>query len=342
MRAPVVATLFAALAICALAGCAEQGSNPPATLPPMLVPGPTKATNVADWVNAPRRPPPTCPVAPVREVRHDVAPMVSLGPIHATLQGESVVDLPIIIVKTLWVVDGHAGGEVRITGRHRASSEPLLFYYECWSVSEDSEELVLEGPFDRTLDAARGYVVPMRPGCYDLTARWDTGEATISIWFKAVDYLQLLSLPRGAPGPWSGAPASPAPSCIPSVAETESPDWVGRLLSTGPVHWYVGEDGRLLVVPPVFGALTWWYVDEEAGDTVVLSARRRSDGAPLLFYDPLFVGTEQPGTTQRVVKGPFQTGEFHAFGVLIPPGPGCYDVTVDWEGGQATATLGFF
>ena len=101
--------------------------------------------------------------------------------------------------KVLIIVDQSAGSSVTVEGRQRESSTSLLFYYRMIGQEKGPtghsnvpaneygvSSLVLVGPFSTQRSAARGYFFAGEPGCYDVTARWDGGTATATLYFVAL------------------------------------------------------------------------------------------------------------------------------------------------------------
>ena len=85
--------------------------------------------------------------------------------------------------KALFVVDGTAGSEVTVEGRNRVTGAPLVFVTADRSGNKSVNQLVFTGPFIFRTNNEPSEVIPPEPGCYDVTATWDTGSASSTVYF---------------------------------------------------------------------------------------------------------------------------------------------------------------
>jgi len=196
----LVATIAVAAATLA---CSNTSSQPNATSNE----APTSAESTAgsptapidEWLAASSVPPAECQLEDLVSMRPDMAPALQLGPVYAALGTR----LPVMAVnprdpflKILWVVDRQAGSHVVVRARAVTGHGELFFYYDeggqeanpvtgssaVQAGQHGTRQLEMRGPFDIQIDAARGSVRPTQPGCYELTAEWDAGSASASIY----------------------------------------------------------------------------------------------------------------------------------------------------------------
>jgi hypothetical protein len=118
---------------------------------------------------------------------------VDLGQILLTGNGEYGVLLGEGAQKVEWRFLAAAGQDVVVTAVHRGDGA-LLFSLLAAGTKENPpklpdqlgvSQLRFKGPFAESR-REYGHIIPSHPGCYDLTAKWDGGEATASVWINLV------------------------------------------------------------------------------------------------------------------------------------------------------------
>ncbi len=201
-RAPMLIAVAVALwLVTAVVGCGDdssQGAPGEASTTPESA---ADWATIDEWLASAAEPPDDCALAEPVSLRPDISPGVRLGPAYMVFGSSGPPILNVnprdMALKTLFVVGQEAGSRIIIQGRALDGTGEMLFEYKTGlgqetnpvsglpavrSDHQGARQLELYGPFDVELDAARGYLRPTRPGCYELTAHWDAGTASTFIY----------------------------------------------------------------------------------------------------------------------------------------------------------------
>jgi hypothetical protein len=155
-----------------------------------------------------------------------------------------------------------------------------------------------------------------------------------------------LIAPRGV---WLAAPAKPPADCKVDTGEAFQAQ-AGPGIAAGPLRMVGWANGTLAVNLSYPATKVLLYVDQSAGASVTIEGRERKTAAALLFYydtvgqngaitGHINVPADELGVSRLVLVGPFTFQQDAARGYFFAREPGCYDVTVRWGGGTATATI---
>lgn len=122
------------------------------------------------------------------QVRDDLSAMISVGPVHITAATNPITLRPPYFFKTIIVVEERAGDFVTLEVKEQLTGSPLYFSLGGPTTNAPSNQdgvtrLTLQGPFRIGVDAARGYILPLEPGCYIVKAEWTggSGETVLGI-----------------------------------------------------------------------------------------------------------------------------------------------------------------
>ena len=138
---------------------------------------------VDEWLAASPEPPVGCQTSPTVSVRGGVAPGIRMGPVYLVTAPVAGVNPASPAAKALFIVDKSAGERVSVVGRNRTTGSALYFLTGDRNGDLDVDRLVLDGPFLISSDAAHSQTIPSDPGCYDLTATWDSGSASAVVYY---------------------------------------------------------------------------------------------------------------------------------------------------------------
>jgi Response regulator containing a CheY-like receiver domain and an HTH DNA-binding domain len=138
---------------------------------------------IETWLAAPAEPPADCAVSPTVHVRDDVAPGIEIGAVYMISGTAVAVNPRNPSGKALFIVSEAAGTEATVEGRNRGTGAPLVFVTSGRNSEVRSDKLVFDGPFIFRTSNEPSEVIPPGPGCYDVTATWDNGSATSTVYF---------------------------------------------------------------------------------------------------------------------------------------------------------------
>ena len=148
-----------------------------------------RLASAGEWQASPQTPLASCGVGPLNAA----GSAVDLGQVMLTGTGSYGVPLRTGVQKVEWRVMAGAGHDAVVTSAHRGNGA-LLFSLPRGGTKESPSKLPdqvgvsqlrFKGPFGAGR-RAYGYLIPSHPGCYDLTATWDGGQATASVWINLV------------------------------------------------------------------------------------------------------------------------------------------------------------